>query len=172
MTVKNILRVLLVAFILISGLFMVINNFHERSQSQLASEGGILAASSTTSDSSKANQQAPNSPKVIAYYFHTTFRCSSCKKIEAYSHEAIESGFAKEVRDGTVEFRVINVEESGNEHFMGDYKLFTKSLVLVRMNHGKQQEWKNLMKVWELLGNKEAFVHYVQDELRSYLVTS
>ena len=33
--------------------------------------------------------------KVIAYYFHTNTRCSTCMKIEAYSKEAIEQGFAE-----------------------------------------------------------------------------
>ncbi len=32
--------------------------------------------------------------RVIAYYFHTTYRCASCRAIEAYSREAIESAFA------------------------------------------------------------------------------
>jgi len=109
------------------------------------------------------------SPKVVVYYFHTSFRCSSCKKIEAYSHEAIESGFAKELKDGRLAWCVINVDERTNRHFIQDYQLFSKSLVLVKMKDGKQAEWKNLMKVWQLLGNKEAFLRYVQVELRSYL---
>jgi hypothetical protein len=172
MTAKSILRTLLLVFVAVSGLFLVIKDLRERAQSQSAPEGPILAAPSPTSDSAKKSQLAPSSPKVIAYYFHTTFRCPSCKKIEAYSREAIENGFAKELKDGTLEWRVINVEESGNRHFVDDYRLFTKSLILVRLNESKQKEWKNLMKVWELLGNKEAFVRYVQDELRSYLGAS
>jgi hypothetical protein len=172
MTAKSILRTLLLIFVAASGLFLIIKDLHERSQSQSAAEGSILAASFPASGSAKEGQQAPNSPKVIAYYFHTTFRCSSCRKIEAYSHEAIESGFAKELKDGTLEWRVINVEESDNRHFVDDYRLFTKSLILVRLNEGKQKEWKNLMKVWQLLGNKDAFLRYVQDELRSYLEAS
>ena len=172
MTTKSILRMLLLIFVAVSGVFLLLKDVRERSQSQSAAEGSVLAAPSPTSDSAKETPRAPSSPKVIAYYFHTTFRCSSCKKIEAYSREAIEGGFSKELKDGTLEWRVINVEQSGNRHFVDDYRLFTKSLVLVRLNEGKQKDWKNLMKVWELLGNKEAFVRYVQDELRSYLVAS
>ncbi len=112
------------------------------------------------------------SPKVIAYYFHTTYRCPSCMKIEAYSREAIESAFAKELKDGSVQWRVINVEQSANRHYINDYMLFSKSVILVRMNNGKEKRWKNLPKVWQLLGNKGAFMRYVQDELRSYLEAS
>jgi hypothetical protein len=172
MTAKRTLRALLLVFVAVSGLFLVIKDLRERSQSQGSAEGSLLAASSPASGSPNESPRAPNSPKVIAYYFHTTYRCSSCRKIEAYSHEAIESGFPKELKEGALEWRVINVEEPGNRHYVDEYRLFTKSLILVRLNNGKQKEWKNLMKVWQLLGNKEAFLRYVQDELRSYLVAS
>jgi hypothetical protein len=39
----------------------------------------------------------------------------------------------------------------------------------VRFKDGKQVERKNLAKVWELTGNKQAFLRYVQDEVRAYL---
>ncbi len=126
----------------------------------------------TSAASGKVAASLAASPKVIVYYFHTTYRCPSCLKIEAYSREAIESAFAKELRDGSVQWRVINVEQSANRHYINDYRLFSKSVILVRMNNGKEKEWKNLLKVWQLLGNKEAFMRYVQGELRSYLEAS
>ena len=107
--------------------------------------------------------------QVIAYYFHTTARCASCRQIEAYSHAAIEAAFPKELADGRLVWRMVNVDEEGNEHFMEDYELFTKSLVLVEQVQGKQVRWKNLPKIWELLQQKERFFAYVQGEVRSYL---
>ena len=107
--------------------------------------------------------------RIIAYYFHTTLRCASCRQIEAYSHEAIATAFAKELADGRLVWRLVDVEEKGNEHFVDDYDLFTKSLVLVEEARGQQVRWKNLAKVWELLPRKERFCRYVQDEVRGYL---
>lgn len=107
--------------------------------------------------------------QVIAYYFHTTARCASCRQIKAYSHAAIEAAFPEELADGRLVWRMVNVDEEGNEHFMEDYELFTKSLVLVEQVQGKQVRWKNLPKIWELLQNKERFFAYVQGEVRAYL---
>ena len=107
--------------------------------------------------------------RVIAYYFHTTYRCASCRAIEAYSREAIESAFADQIKDGRILWKVVNVEVKGNEHFVKDYGLYTKSLVLVNEVRGKPTEWKNLEKVWQLLQDKPKFLRYVQDETRSYL---
>jgi hypothetical protein len=107
--------------------------------------------------------------KVIAYYFHTNARCSTCIKIEDYSHEAIEKGFRDELKNGTLEMRVINYELSENKHYMKDYSLVSKSLVLVNMVNGKQTEWTNLKMVWQLTGKKDEFLKYVRKEVRSYL---
>lgn len=172
MTTKGILRMLLLVFVAVSGVLLIIRDVRERTQSQSPAEGSVLAASSAASDAAKESQQTPNSPKLMVYYFHGTFRCATCRKIEAYSREALESGFPKELKDGTIEWHVINVEEAGNRHYIDDYRLFSKSLILVRLKDGKQKEWKNLMKVWELIGDKKAFADYVQDEVRAYLGAS
>ena len=106
---------------------------------------------------------------VRVYYFRTTTRCVSCKKIEAFTDEAVRGAFAREIDDGRMVFKVVNVEESGNGHFIQDYKLATKSVVVVDLVNGGQVRWKNLAKIWELLGDQAAFARYVQDEVRQYL---
>jgi hypothetical protein len=39
-------------------------------------------------------------------------------------------------------------------------------VILSRVENGKETTWKNLEKIWELVGDKGAFVKYVQDEVR------
>ncbi|MFN2377382.1 MAG: nitrophenyl compound nitroreductase subunit ArsF family protein [Candidatus Binatia bacterium] len=112
---------------------------------------------------------ADQAHRVIAYYFHTSYRCSSCRTIEAYSREAVETAFARELEDGRLVWKMVDFEAKGNEHFVEDYALFTKSLVLVNEVPGKPAEWKNLEKVWQLLHDKPAFLLYVQEETRAYL---
>jgi hypothetical protein len=118
-------------------------------------------------------QQSPapkaGTHKVIAYYFHTNTRCSTCMKIEAYSKEAIEQDFPEELKKGILEMRIVNYENPENRHYMKDYKLVSKSLVLVNTVNGKQTEWTNLKLVWQLTGRKDAFLNYVRKEVRSYL---
>ncbi len=109
------------------------------------------------------------SHKVVAYYFHTNTRCSTCKKIEDYSREAIEKGFPKELKDGRLEFRLVNYELPQNRHYMKDYKLVTKSLILVNLVNGEQTKWTNLKLVWQLTNHKDSFLNYVRGEVRNYL---
>ena len=109
------------------------------------------------------------SPDVVAFYFHRSVRCHSCLQIEEWAKQAIEIHFARELSGGLIEWRPINIEESGNEHFEKDYALTGQSLVLVRMRDGQPVEWKNLKSVWELLGDYARFTEYVRTELSSFL---
>ena len=129
----------------------------------------VLLLDIRVSAAPQASSPEQVSHKVIAYYFHTNTRCSTCIKIEQYSHEAIEQGFANELKNGTLEMKVVNYEQPENRHFMQDYKLVSKSLVLVNMVNGKQTKWTNLRAVWQLTGRKDAFLNYVRKEVRGYL---
>ena len=107
--------------------------------------------------------------KVVAYYFHGTARCPTCYKLEQYSKEAIESNFKDALASGKLEFKVINVEDKGNEHYGNDYQLYTKSLVLSLVKDGKEAKWKNLDKIWEYVGNKQKFIGYVKSGIADLL---
>jgi len=137
-------------------------------------ETAAAQKSEVTNDSStkSADTTVSRDPKVVAYYFHTTARCVSCKKIEAYSQEAIETGFADQIKDGTLRFESVNIDEQENKHFVSDYQLYTKSVIICNMEDGRQKEWKNLTKVWQLIRNKDEFIKYVQDEINAYLKAS
>jgi len=112
--------------------------------------------------------EAP-APQLVAYYFHGNFRCPTCRKIEAYSAEAISGGFADEVASGKLEWRVVNTEEAGNEHFVQDFQLTTKSLVLVEYREGEVARFENLTQIWQLVGDKDRFVTYVRDATRKFI---
>ena len=130
---------------------------------------GEATAVEETADSTQAEKPAEVTDKIIAYYFHGTRRCASCRKIEAYSTEAIETGFVDDLKGGTLEWQVINIDDDANKHYIKDYELYTKSVILSHVKDGKEIGWKNLDKVWTLLGSKEGFVDYVQTETRAFM---
>jgi hypothetical protein len=107
--------------------------------------------------------------RVIAYYFHGSFRCSTCNMMEKFAREAIETNFKDVLASGELEFQSINVEEKGNEHFVNDYKLFTKSLIVSLVIDGKQVRYKNLDRIWQLARNKEKFIDYVTTEVNVFM---
>jgi hypothetical protein len=139
----------------------------------LLAAAGLLALAGShkllQGDALANNSSANEGSQVIAYYFHGNFRCSNCLKIEQYSREAIEQNFKNELDSGKLVFKVINVEDKGNEHFMNDYQLYTKSLVITLVKDGKEIKYENLKKVWEYLNNQTQFHDYVKANIEGYL---
>ncbi|MBU0508960.1 hypothetical protein KKH27_09020 [bacterium] len=123
--------------------------------------GAAVAAETTSFPDSEA--------VVVAYYFHTNQRCANCIKIETYTHEAIETGFAGELQSGKLIWRTINTDQPENEHYLKDYKLITKSVILSDVRSGKEIRWKNLDKVWLLLRDKDEFEKYVRAEVQGFV---
>jgi hypothetical protein len=130
----------------------------------------ILAISASAADSYASDNQC----KYIAYYFHSTQRCPTCRKIEAFSREAIQNSFADELKNGTLVFQAINVEEPQNRHYIQDFKLYTKSLVITKVagdkTGDKTERFRNLPKVWELVYSQADFTKYVKTEISSFMV--
>lgn len=137
----------------------------------------ILAAAENPPAVAKENPATQDSvaatpasgPKIIATYFHGNRRCATCQRLEAYSQEAITTGFATEIENGLIEWRVVNFDEKENEHFATDYELFSQSVILSRVDNGTQIEWKNLDKIWTLVGDKDKFLAYVRDETKAFM---
>lgn len=107
--------------------------------------------------------------KLQVYYFMTTYRCRSCTFIEQTTRQALDEQFAAEQKSGRIQFNMINIDETQNKHFVDEYGLYTKSVVLSDLKGGKQQRWKNLDKVWNLIGDEGAFKAYIIKEVNTYL---
>lgn len=145
---------LLIAFVLIMGM----NVFTKKAVSQ-----------SEAPPMSMATGEVSDNAQIIVYYFHSTFRCVSCKNIEAYTKTAIEKYFSGELASGKILFNGVNVDEPQNKHFIKDYQLYTKAVVLSKVTDGKEEKYANLDKVWQLLRNKEKFYSYIKDETEKFL---
>ncbi|MBN1293948.1 MAG: hypothetical protein JXB48_19070 [Candidatus Latescibacteria bacterium] len=127
------------------------------------------AGTEKTSETTDSNELVqPDANVDVVYYFMTTQRCQNCMKIESFTKEAVHERYADKLQNNKMFWKMINLDEPQNNHFIKDYELFTKSVVLVRYRDGKQVEWKNLDQVWNFLGDKAAFKNYVIREVDAF----
>lgn len=138
-------------------------------EAKITAETGSSSAKTVPAKPVASIRGVATSPNVIVYYFHGNTRCITCKKIESFAKSAIENSFADELKTGKIEFRAVNIEEPKNEHFVQDYQLVTRSVVLSRIRNDKQDAWKNLDQVWNLVRDPEAFQRYVVAETKQLL---
>jgi hypothetical protein len=134
---------------------------------------GVAAVTGTfTSDpqspkAPSATVEAPAaSPGVLVYYFHATTRCATCRTIEAYARETVATRFAADIEARRLAWQAVNVDDPANRHFIRDFQLYTRSVVVVDAKDPKR--YKVLDRVWQLVRNKPAFQAYVEQEIRSF----
>lgn len=148
MRIKHILTAGLLAFVVVSLMVAI------------ADVSGLRSPTSPTPSS----DAEPSGDQWIAYYFHTSTRCTTCRSIEANTRVAV----TPQVETGQVEWRVVNYEEPAHRHFATRFKLLCPSVVLVHARDGEPVRWKNLERVWELSDDRTAFVDYVRAEMVSF----
>ena len=134
--------------------------------------GAALVYTFTKNSGTTADQdslQAADKNQIYAFYLHGNKRCATCNTIEQYSHEAIDSNFTKEIASGKIIWQTLNFEEPEYDHYITDFQLYAHSLVLAELAGDSIVRYKNLERVWELVGDQEIFYQYVQDETAKFL---
>ena len=163
MNTKTVVTVALLMFVAASVIGMVLK---ERAVEPMAPEP-VLAPEMAP----LAATAAPMLPQagVAALYFHGDTRCPTCRKIEATAEETVAASFAEEMKLGSVTWQDVNYESPAHRHYLDDFALVAPTLVLVKTNNGQQVAWRNMDRVWELVGDRAAFSAYVEEGINSYL---
>lgn len=130
------------------------------------------SGSEVATQSSPALESKKLDSYVVAYYFHGDVRCVTCRNMEAYADEAISQNFTGELASGTLEWRKVNVDDAAHRHFITDFNLSTRSMVLARYEDGNLTAYENLEAVWSLSGDKSAFIEYVVQKTREMVESS
>ena len=186
MKIKQILTIVLLVFVVGSLAYMVSREREQKPESpqsetsdnsanvpqeQPATEDGAVTAKESGqnySTNTKANN-AEQSPQLVVYYFHGDVRCPTCHKLEVYAKEALDTYFADEIASKALVWKMVNVDKPENRHFIQDYKLVTKSVVLSEVADGKEVEWKNLDQIWQKVRDKDSYLRYIQDSILKFL---
>jgi len=109
------------------------------------------------------------SDRYVITYYHGKRRCATCEKLEAYATEAVKNGFTDEMKSGLVVWQTVNYDEEANEHVKKDYGIFSQSVIVSHIVDDKETEWTNLKKIWDLVGDKDKYVEYVQTESKVFM---
>ncbi len=151
MKAKNIISAALLVFVGLSVAYMV---FDKQKSSDV-----------TPADDVQQNQK----DGVFVYYFYGDKRCVTCKKLEGYAKEALETYFAEQLGSGEVVWKPLNTDLPENKHFVKDYELVTKSVILSKVKDGKEVSWQNLDKIWDKVADKDDYLSYIKENVTEIL---
>ncbi len=134
--------------------------------------GDTGAAADETSDvDATAGLGADGLPTdgVVVYYFHGTKRCLTCNKMEALADGVIFERFGDHLQDGSVVFKPVNVETDATRHFIQDFQLASKVVVMVERKGGEQVSWRRLDEVWQKISEEDVYKQYIAENLAACL---
>ena len=127
----------------------------------------IVSAQANAADA-KAKKAEVKTPadRVVVMYFHRTQRCPTCLKMGSYSEEAVLKGFAKQIKDRTVEFHYVDFQK--NAALTKGYQVTGPTLIVVKVVKNKAAEINNLTEIWTKNRDKNEFLKYVRDSVTAY----
>lgn len=143
---KKIITLTLLIFVIASIIFVIAKEVKSKDVSPVSTKNIVNKTAEIKNDT------------LVVYYFHGNQRCMTCNKIEELARQAINSKYAAELSAGTVEFKSVNVEATENEHFINDFQLSTRSVVMQ-----KGEKYEKFDAVWTLVREPEKFTTYIQD---------
>lgn len=75
---------------------------------------------------------------VEVIYFHGKQRCLSCRAIEKFSRETVDSAFQNELNNGTVVYKVVDITTPEGEALADRYEVAGSSLFITKQKDGKE----------------------------------
>ncbi|MEI8004572.1 MAG: nitrophenyl compound nitroreductase subunit ArsF family protein [Bacteroidota bacterium] len=76
--------------------------------------------------------------KLEVLYFHATRRCPTCMAIEENTKKTLDVYFASQLKNGTIKFTVIDVDDSKSKAIAEKYEATGSALFLTKTSGGKE----------------------------------
>jgi hypothetical protein len=89
--------------------------------------------------------------------------------MERLAAEVIDDRFGERQRDGSVVFRAVNLETDATRHFISDFEMANKAVVMVERSGGKNLAWRRLDAIWEKIADDAEYSDYIADNLTACL---
>jgi len=128
---------------------------------------GISVAEETSESSALASPSTGTACVIEAIYFHNTYRCVTCLKIENEAKAIVEAEFSEELAAGTLRWSAIDVEVE--RAYISQYDLAMPSLVLIRKTGNEVVDWITLHDTWSNIRSSTRFSAYIIDSFQEFI---
>ena len=83
-------------------------------------------------------KSAASNPRVEVFYFHPNERCPIDQSIEENTIKLMNSAFAREIKDGTIKFQIINTDDKSQAKTVSKFDINAQALYVVKLKNGKE----------------------------------
>ena len=78
----------------------------------------------------KSTSNITSGEPIYVYYFHTNYRCKTCRTVQKVSEEAV-----KELNDKQVTFKSFNLEEPLGKELAAKHEIQGQTLIIIQGSH-------------------------------------
>ena len=188
---KKIIIILLLLCIIALSSYFLINQFgisrrdtfitqesvhsEDKHEKKLSTQGtGPNKKKDTSDDTNRWNYQQKKIQKeylrTIVYYFHNTARDATCRNIELLTSQSLYYYFGDKLASGKLTWKVINLENPWNKHFIDDFKVNKRSIVIIVPSAYRPIRWKVLNNTENLIKERGRFFKYIKNEVSAFLL--
>ncbi len=116
---------------------------------------------STPANDVKTSEVPINSVKqnrVEVYCFHGTRQCETCKNMKANTKTALNTYFAAQLKDSTIVFSIIDVDDEKNEKLAEKFQATGTALMINKVVNGKDSivDWSDF--AFEKANDDEVYI--------------
>ncbi len=83
-------------------------------------------------NSMSRNNSAVADTTIFVYYFHSNIRCKTCVAVDEHTHQLLKELFPVQMKNGTIVFKSINVDEKGSESLVEKYKIWGQTMLFIK----------------------------------------
>ncbi|MFC2033088.1 nitrophenyl compound nitroreductase subunit ArsF family protein [Chloroflexota bacterium] len=105
----------------------------------------------------------PNVKLEIAYFYRIP-RCNTCEYAESTIKFTLDQYYAKELQEGKILFKAIDINDKENEAIVEHYDAYTSSMFIKTISNGKEKI-DNIIEIWFYVGKDAEFIQVVDQQI-------
>ena len=102
--------------------------------------------------------------KLEIAYFYRIPRCYTCEYAESTIKFTLDQYYAKELQEGKILFKAININDKENEAIVKHYGAHTSSMFIKTISNGKEKI-DEIIEIWFYTGNDAKFINAVDQQI-------
>jgi thioredoxin-related protein len=107
--------------------------------------------------------------RLEVYCFHGTRQCETCKNMKANTKTALDKYFASQLKDSSIVFSIIDVDDEKNEKLAEKFQATGTALMINKVMNGKDSiiDWSDF--AFEKANDSEVFISELKTRIETAL---
>jgi uncharacterized lipoprotein NlpE involved in copper resistance len=118
---------------------------------------------------SESNASISKQNYIEVFCFHGTRQCETCKNMKANTKTTLDTFFASQLKDSSVIFKIIDVDDIKNEKIAEKFQATGTALMINKVVNGKDSimDWSDF--AFEKANNEADYITELRTKLQSVL---